>query len=212
MGTDALGRDLLTRILHGARMTLIVSITTAAISLLMGVTLGTLAGYIGGKVDEIIMRLTDFIYSLPDLLVLSIVAIFVSKSTSGIIFGLAFINWMDLARLTRAQILSLKKEEFIQAAQVLGLNDLQIIIRHIIPNTWSVILVALGFIVPRAILSETTLSFLGLGLSPPDTSWGTLTGDSWQYLRTEPHLFFFPALFITLTVLSLDAISKTDVQ
>jgi len=199
-GTDALGRDLLVRVLHGARMSLAIALLTGINALVIGVSLGTLAGYIGGWFDEAVSKLIDFLYSLPDLLVLSLIALFMSRSTTGIVIGLAFINWMDVARLARAETKKLKNENFIEASRVTGLSHLQIITHHILPNAFSSILVALSFVVPRAILSESTLSFIGLGIAPPDTSWGTLTGDAWSFMRTDPYLLFFPALMIFCTV------------
>lgn len=199
-GTDPLGRDLLVRMIHGSQMSLSVAFLTALMALIIGTLLGTIAGYIGGWIDELIMKLIDFIYSLPDLLVLSVIALFVSRSTTGIVIGLAFINWMDLARLVRVEIMKLKSEEFIEASRSLGLGHMNIITKHLLPNTLPSIIVALSFTIPRAILSESTLSFIGLGISPPDTSWGTLAGDGWQYLRSDPHMIFFPALMIFLTV------------
>lgn len=204
LGTDFLGRDLFIRLIHGAQMSLSIALLTGLIALLIGTVLGTLAGYIGGWLEEVIMKSIDFIYSLPDLLVLSMIALFLSQSSSGIIFGLAFINWMDLARLVRAEVKQLKAEEFIEATRTLGLSHLQIITKHILPNAIGSIIVALSFTLPRAILAESTLSFIGLGLSPPNTSWGTLAGDGWQYLRTDWHLLFFPALMIFLTVYSFN--------
>lgn len=203
-GTDPLGRDLLTRIIHGGKMSLSIGLLTAIATFFIGTIYGSIAGYLGGKADEFMMRLIDLIYSLPDLLVLSIIALFVSRSTSGIIVGLALINWMDVARLTRTEVKRLKQEEFTEAALVIGLSHFDIVTKHLLPNSMSSIIVALSFTVPRAILAESTLSFIGLGLSPPDTSWGTLAGDAWQYLRTDPHLIIFPSIMIFLTVLSLN--------
>lgn len=200
MGTDALGRDLFIRIIHGARMSLAIAFLTALITFFIGTALGLIAGFKGSWLDETIIKFIDFLYSLPDLLVLSLVALFVSRSTTGIVVGLAFINWMDLARIVRAETKKYKQEDFVEAAQVMGLNDLQIVLKHILPNISSSIIVALSFTVPRSIIAESTLSFIGLGISPPNTSWGTLAGDAWQFLRSDPHLIFFPALMIFLTV------------
>lgn len=207
-GTDALGRDLFIRIIHGAKMSLAIAFATAFNAWLIGSVLGIIAGYCGKVADEIISRAIDFIYSLPDLLVLSIIALCVSQSTSGIVFGLAFISWMDVARLTKVEIQKYKNYEFCEAAKTLGLNHLQIIFKHLYPNALSSIFVALSFIIPRAILAESTLSFIGLGLSPPDTSWGTLTGDAWQYLYTDPHLLIFPALMIFFTVFAFNSLGN----
>ncbi len=203
-GTDPLGRDLLTRVVQGSGMSLSIAFLTAFISLVIGVSLGALAAYKGGLIDEAIVKSIDFLYALPDLLVLSLVALFVARSTSGIVIGLAFINWMDMARLVRSELAKIKHEEFVDAARVIGMQDIAIVIKHLLPNIIGIIIVALSFTIPRAILAESTLSFIGLGISPPDTSWGTLAGDAWQYLRSDPHLIFFPALMIFLTVFSFN--------
>jgi oligopeptide transport system permease protein len=204
MGTDALGRDLFIRVIHGAQMSLSIALLTALITFFIGVSLGLVAGYKGGWVDELISKFIDFLYSLPDLLILSLVALFVSRSTTGIVIGLAFVNWMDLARIVRAETKKTKQEDFVESAQVLGLSSWQIVSKHILPNISSSIIVALSFTVPRSIIAESTLSFIGLGISPPNTSWGTLAGDAWQFLRSDPHLVIFPALMIFLTVYSFN--------
>jgi ABC-type dipeptide/oligopeptide/nickel transport system permease subunit len=204
MGTDALGRDLFIRIIHGAKMSLSIAFLTAFITFFIGVSLGLVAGYKGGWIDEMISKLIDFLYSLPDLLILSLVALFVSRSTTGIVIGLAFINWMDLARIVRAETKRFKQEDFVESARVMGLSSYQIVLNHILPNISSSIIVALSFTVPRSIIAESTLSFIGLGISPPNTSWGTLAGDAWQFLRSDPHLVIFPALMIFLTVYSFN--------
>lgn len=206
-GTDALGRDLFSRILYGGQMSLSIAVITALIAFIVGVSYGSLAATLK-RLEEAMLRFIDFIYSLPDLLVLSLIALMVSRSTSGIIFGLAFISWMDVARLTRSEISRLKKQEFIEASRALGLSPVQILTKHLLPNSMPSIIVALSFTIPRAILAESTLSFIGLGLSPPACSWGTLAGDAWQYMRSYPHLIIFPALFIFLTVLSFNLIGE----
>lgn len=205
-GTDALGRDLFTRVIHGSSTSIAIAAFTALNAFIIGTIFGTIAAIKGGWIEELIIKIIDFIYSLPDLLVLSVIALFVSQSTSGIVFGLAFINWMDVARLSRAEMKRLKSEDYIDAAHVIGLSNIEIVFRHLLPNTMSSILVALSFTIPRAIISESTLSFIGLGLSPPDTSLGTLTGDAWQYLRTDPHLIIFPATVIFLLVFAFNII------
>jgi oligopeptide transport system permease protein len=211
-GTDALGRDLFTRIIHGGQMSLSIAFLTAFNALLIGLVFGISSAYIGKMWDELVMRSIDIIYSLPDLLVLSIIALFVSRSTSGIIIGLAFINWMDLARIIRVEIMRLKSEEFILASRITGMGDLEIIFKHLLPNTMGPLIATLSFTIPRAILAESTLSFIGLGLSPPDTSWGSLAGSAWQYLRTDPHMIFFPALMIFLTVYSFNTLGDFLIQ
>ena len=207
-GTDALGRDLFTRLILGAQTSLMIAFLTAFMALVIGVCLAVLAAYIGGKCDYFILKFIDLIYSLPDLLILSIIGLCFSRSTMSIVIGLACINWMEIARITRAELLKLKQEEFILSARLIGLNHSQIILKHLLPNVSTLILVSLGFTLPIAILSESTLSFIGLGLAAPNTSWGTLAGDAFQYLRTDPYLLLFPALLIFLTSFSFNRIAE----
>lgn len=206
LGTDQLGRDLLSRLIYGARLSLLVAIVTAVIAFCIGVLLGTLAAMLQGKVDILITRLIDIIYSLPDLLVLSIIGLLFSRSTTGILFAIGLISWMDIARLTRAEILKIKQQEFILSANAMGLSNSRIFFLHLLPNIASTIFVAITFVMPRAIIAESTLSFLGLGLSPPKCSWGTLASDGWQFLNTHTNLILYPSIMIMLTVLSLNII------
>ena len=205
-GTDQLGRDILARLIFGARLSFLVAIVTALIAFCIGVSMGTIAGMIEGKVDFVISRTIDIIYSLPDLLVLSIIGLIFNRSTTGILFAIGLISWMDLARLTRAEILKLKQQDFILSGIAIGLNKRRIFLNHLFPNILNVILVSITFIMPRAIIAESTLSFLGLGLSPPNCSWGTLASDGWQFLNTHTNLIICPSIMIMLTVLSLNII------
>ncbi len=204
MGTDELGRDLFTRVIYGSRLSISIGITTAFVALVIGTIYGATAGYCEGKVDSLLMRGVDIAYSLPDLLVMILVGVLVGRGTQGILFALALVSWMGTARLVRAQFMQLKHEEFIEAARACGQPVFPLICKHFLPNAMGPIIVALTFIVPSAILSESTLSFIGLGLSPPACSWGTLAADGWRSLRTHPHLILFPSLFIFLTVLSFN--------
>ena len=204
MGTDELGRDLLARIIFGSRLSISIGLTTAMIAFVIGTLYGALAGYTGGKVDALMMRGIDIAYSLPDLLVMILIGLMVGRGTTGILISLGLVSWMGTARLVRAQFLQLKNEEFIEAAKVQGQSHFNIIFKHLLPNAMGPIIVALTFTVPSAILSESTLSFIGLGLSPPACSWGTLASDGWRSLRAHPHLIFFPSMFIFLTVLSFN--------
>jgi oligopeptide transport system permease protein len=204
MGTDELGRDLLARIVYGARLSISIGLSTALVAFVIGTIYGSFAGYLGGKVDTILMRGVDIAYSLPDLLVMILIGVLMGRGTFGILLALGLVSWMGTARLVRAQFLQLKNEEFIEAARVQGQSDLLIIFKHLLPNALGPIIVALTFTVPSAILSESTLSFIGLGLSPPACSWGTLASDGWRSLRAHPHLIFFPSLFIFITVLSFN--------
>lgn len=204
MGTDELGRDLLARIIFGSRLSISIGLTTALIAFAIGTLYGALAGYLGGKVDAWMMRGIDIAYALPDLLVMILIGLLVGRGTTGILISLGLVSWMGTARLVRAQFLQLKNEEFIEAARVQGQSHFNIIFKHLLPNALGPIIVALTFTVPSAILSESTLSFIGLGLSPPACSWGTLASDGWRSLRAHPHLIFFPSLFIFMTVLSFN--------
>ncbi|MBS2006176.1 MAG: ABC transporter permease [Cyanobacteria bacterium SZAS TMP-1] len=204
MGTDELGRDLLARIIFGSRLSISIGLTTALIAFVIGTLYGATAGYLGGKVDSWMMRGIDIAYALPDLLVMILIGLMVGRGTQGILISLGLVSWMGTARLVRAQFLQLKNEEFVEAARAQGQSHLNIVFKHLLPNAVGPIIVALTFTVPSAILSESTLSFIGLGLSPPACSWGTLASDGWRSLRAHPHLIFFPSLFIFMTVLSFN--------
>lgn len=208
MGTDELGRDLLARVIYGARLSVAIGFVTAGVAFLIGTIYGSIAGYYGGKVDNILMRGVDLAYSLPDLLVMILIGVSlppeIGRTPFGILLALGLVSWMGTARLVRAQLLQLQHEEFVDAARAAGQGALNIIVKHLLPNAMGPIIVALTFTVPSAILSESTLSFIGLGLSPPAASWGTLANDGWRALRAHPHLIFFPSLFIFITVLSFN--------
>jgi ABC-type dipeptide/oligopeptide/nickel transport system permease subunit len=206
LGTDQLGRDMLARLIFGARLSFLVAVVTALIALFIGVSMGTISGMLEGRTDFFISRTIDILYSLPDLLVLSFIGLLFNRSTTGILFAIGLISWMDLARLTRAEILKLKQQEFVLSAVAIGLNKRRIFFNHLLPNILNVVLVSITFIMPRAIIAESTLSFLGLGLSPPNCSWGTLASDGWQFLNTHTNLILYPSIMIMLTVLSLNII------
>lgn len=204
MGTDELGRDVLTRIIYGSQLSISIGLITAMAAFLVGTIYGSIAGFCGGKIDSILMRGIDIAYSLPDLLVMILIGVIIGRGTSGILIALALVSWMGTARLVRAKFLELKHEEFIEAAHAAGQSNFAIVVRHFLPNALGPVIVALTFTVPAAILSESTLSFIGLGLSPPHCSWGTLASDGWRSLRTHPNLILFPSFFIFITVLSFN--------
>ncbi len=208
LGTDELGRDLLTRILYGARVSMVVGFGTALIALLIGTIYGSISGYAGGALDNLLMRIVDIFYGLPDLLIFILLSLLLGRNIAGILIALALVTWVRFARITRGQVLQAKELIYVDGAKAIGASHVRIILRHILPNILAPILVTLTFSVPAAILAESTLSFIGLGINDPysawGTSWGTLAQDGWRAMRTYPHIIFFPALAIFLTILAFN--------
>jgi peptide/nickel transport system permease protein len=216
LGTDDLGRDLLARIMFGGRISIAVGITAVLIAITLGTAIGALAGFFG-KLDNPLMRITDLFLSLP-ILPLLLVIIYLFRDSLRSAFGpelgifimivgvIGILNWMPVARLVRAQFLSLKQKEFVEAARSIGARDRRIIVRHILPNVLSPVLVAATIGVGGAILTESTLSFLGLGFPPDVPTWGRILFDARNYLDIAPHWAIFPGLCIFLTVLSINFI------
>ena len=210
-GTDELGRDMFSRTWYGARISLIIGITAALIDLVIGVTVGGIAGYMAGRgkrgdrIDTIIMRIIEVLYGLPYLLVVIMLMVVMEPGILTIIIALSATGWTGMARLVRGQILQLKNQEFILAAQVLGAKFPRILLRHLIPNTIGVIIVNLTFTIPSAIFAESFLSFLGLGVQAPVASWGTMTNDALGVILTgDWWRLFFPALMISLTMFAFN--------
>lgn len=210
-GTDELGRDMFSRTWYGARISLIIGISAALIDLIIGVTVGGIAGYMAGRgkkgdrIDTIIMRLIEVLYGLPYLLVVIMLMVVMEPGIVTIIIALSATGWVGMARLVRGQILQLKNQEFIMAAQVLGAKFPRILLRHLIPNTIGVIIVNLTFTIPSAIFAESFLSFLGLGVQAPIASWGTMTNDALGVILTgDWWRLFFPALMISLTMFAFN--------
>ncbi|MGG4446230.1 ABC transporter permease [Brevibacillus sp. HB1.1] len=210
-GTDELGRDMFSRTWYGARISLIIGISAALIDLVIGVTVGGIAGYMAGRgkkgdrIDTIIMRLIEVLYGLPYLLVVIMLMVVMEPGIITIIIALSATGWVGMARLVRGQILQLKNQEFIMAAQVLGAKFPRILLRHLIPNTIGVIIVNLTFTIPSAIFAESFLSFLGLGVQAPIASWGTMTNDALGVILTgDWWRLFFPALMISLTMFAFN--------
>ena len=204
MGTDQEGRDMLSRVIHGSRISIAVAVGTAAMALFIGTILGAVSGYAGGKTDELIMRTVDVFYAVPDLLLIVLLTLVIGTGITGIVISLGIISWMRVARIVRGSVLQIKSLEYVESARALGASPRTIIARHILPNTLSPLIVTVTFSVPYAILTESTLSFLGLGISPPEASWGTLASTGWQGIRTFPHLIVFPSLAIFITALSFN--------
>ncbi|WP_289140694.1 ABC transporter permease [uncultured Brevibacillus sp.] len=210
-GTDELGRDMFSRTWYGARISLIIGVTAALIDLVIGVTVGGIAGYMAGRgkrgdrIDTIIMRIIEVLYGLPYLLVVIMLMVVMEPGILTIIIALSATGWTGMARLVRGQILQLKNQEFILAAQVLGAKFPRILLRHLIPNTIGVIIVNLTFTIPSAIFAESFLSFLGLGVQAPVASWGTMTNDALGVILTgDWWRLFFPALMISLTMFAFN--------
>lgn len=199
-GTDNLGRDLFTRVLHGGRISLMVGIVATFVSLLIGVTWGAVAGYFGGRVDAVMMRIVDILYALPFMFFVILLMVLFGRHLILIFVAVGAINWLDMARIVRGQTLSLKKKEFIEAAVVAGVKPLTIIRRHIVPNLLGVVVVYVTLTIPQVILVESFLSFLGLGVQEPATSWGALVNDGAREMATTPWALIFPALFLAATL------------
>jgi oligopeptide transport system permease protein len=206
LGTDYLGRDLLSRTMFGARISLTIGLTVQAIYLVVGGTIGLIAGYFGGRTDNLLMRFVDIWYAFPDLLfILVVVSVF--QPSLFVIFGaIGLIGWVDLSRLIRGQVLSLKEKEFVEGARAAGSGPSKIILRHLLPNTLGPIIVSLTFGIPRAIFLEATLSYLGVGIPPPTPSWGIMISDGNQAIFAYPHQVLVPALALAITMLSFSFI------
>ena len=212
MGTDSLGRDLLTRVLFGARVSMAVGIGTALIALVIGSAYGLISGFIGGNLDHLMMRLVDIFYGLPDMLIFILLSLLFGRNIGGLLIALGLVSWVRFARIARGQVLQAKEFLFVEGARAMGASRRRIILHHILPNILGPIIVTLSFSIPAAILAESTLSFIGLGINDPysawGTSWGSLVQDGWRAMRTYPHILFFPAAAIFLTILAFNRLGN----
>jgi oligopeptide transport system permease protein len=200
-GTDELGRDMLARVVYGGRISMLVGLVGTFVSLLIGVTWGAVAGYAGGRTDDVMMRVVDVLYALPYIFLVILLLVLFSKSLVMLFVALGLVQWLTMARIVRGQVLSLKNQTFVEAARALGADDATIIFRHIVPNTLGPVIVYTTLTVPAVILQEAFLSFLGLGVQPPAASWGTLVSNGSQVIALFPWLVIFPGIALSLTLM-----------
>lgn len=203
-GSDSLGRDLYIRVLYGARVSLLIALVATLVNFFIGVLYGGISGYAGGKIDNVMMRIVDVIATVPLLLYVILLMVIFEPGLKTIMIALGTVYWVRMARIVRGQILSIKEQEFVLAAKTIGASTWRILVRHLIPNALGPIIVSLAMMIPNAIFTEAFLSFIGLGVNAPMASWGTLANDAVAGLRSYPYQLFFPATFISITVLAFN--------
>jgi ABC-type dipeptide/oligopeptide/nickel transport system permease subunit len=202
LGTDNLGRDMLSRMIYGARVSMLVGLGAQIIVVAIGVPIGALSGFVGGRTDLLLTRFIDVMYAFPRLLFVILVMSMLGAGLTNIFIAIGLTGWVGIARQTRAQVLALKAKEFVEGARSLGARSGRLLLRHVLPNALSPIVVAVTFGIPEAIFTEAALSFIGVGINPPTPSWGQMVGEGQQYLRSAWHLCVFPSIAIAITMLS----------
>lgn len=205
-GTDKLGRDIFIRVMYGARISLAIGFASAAINLVIGIVYGGIAGYVGGRVDMIMMRTVDVIYSVPSLLYVILILMVFGNNLTSMLIAISVTSWVNMARQVRTQVMSLKETEFAMAAKVIGASHYRILLKHLIINAIGPIIVCLTMMVPQAIFTESFLSFLGIGISQPQSSWGVLASEARGLIHTYPIQIIWPVAAMCLTILSLNFI------
>lgn len=203
-GTDMFGRDMFVRVMYGARISLAVGLMASLINLTIGVIYGSISGFVGGRTDDVMMRIVDTIRSVPTMIYVILLMVVVGPGLKSIFITLGINYWTNMARIVRAEIMRVKNEEFVLAARVIGASPARMLLRHLIPNAMGPILVTLTFCIPQAIFAEAFLSFVGLGVSAPMASWGVLSSDAMNALMVYPYQLFFPAMAISLTILAFN--------
>ena len=204
LGCDATGRDLWVRIWMGARVSLTIGLSAATINMCIGAVIGGLCGYYGGKLDMVVMRIVDILYGIPSLIVTILVMVVIGRGIATLIIAMCIVGWIGTCRFVRGEVYRLKNQDFVLAAKVLGVKNLSIIIRHIIPNIMGLMVTNLCMAIPGAIFQEAFLSYIGLGITPPNCSWGILAKEGIKMLRVAPHEVLIPAFFICSTMLALN--------
>lgn len=207
-GTDALGRDMLLRVIAGARITLMIACLSAVINLFIGVTAGALAGYFGGLIDTAITRTIDILYGVPTILIVILLMVKFDTGITSIIVAIGLTYWLSMARIVRAEVQGLRRRDFVQSSIALGASTPRILLRHILPNIIPVVATTSALFIPEAIFIEAFLSYVGLGVQPPDASWGSLCAEGTREMRTAPHLLIFPAAALCLTTLAFNIIGQ----